>query len=171
MSYLNSMELSSDHTINFDQTQRRNHSSYRAQLPPYVICQNSDWMEIAKYSSHNFKDGQRWKLLSTQFSEMNFLLILTTFDSKWWYFITADLPMNLQARLCLFSSCGSWVMLQNSVEKKVLHKATHYLNTYHILSCFLKCTHCITLMLNHYTKQQKSIFWGQTDDHWGCIPP
>ena len=45
-------------------------------------------------------------------SEHNFPSILVTFDSNWWHFITADMPMNLQAQLHLCSSCGSWVMLQ-----------------------------------------------------------
>ena len=42
-------------------------------------------------------------------SEHNFLLILETFDSKWWCCITADQPMNTQAQLYVLRSSGiSW---------------------------------------------------------------
>ena len=46
----------------------------------------------------------------------NFMLILVTFDSNWWHFIT--LPMNLHARLYFCRSRGSWVMLQIVLNRK-----------------------------------------------------
>ncbi len=100
-------------------------------------------------------------------SKSDLLLILVTFDSTWWHVITADLPMNLQARLYLCSSCGSWVMLQIVLKRQFFIKRPL---SHQLLSCFLKCTNCITLMfktynnnrLNHYTKRRQSIFSGWT---------
>ncbi len=99
-----------------------------------------------------FKASLRIGILGSvaNWSKSNLLLILVTFDSNWWHFITADLPMNLQARLYLCSSRSSWVMLQIVLKWKFFIKRpiSHQLP----LSCFLKCTHCITLMFKTYNK-------------------
>ncbi len=55
-------------------------------------------------------------------SKTDLLLIFVPFDSTWWHFITADLPMNLQVRLYLCSSCSSWVMLQIVLKRKFFIK-------------------------------------------------
>ncbi len=51
-------------------------------------------------------------------SKRDFSLICITFDSNWWYFITADLLMNPQAHLHLCSFCGFRVMLQIMSNRK-----------------------------------------------------
>ncbi len=52
-------------------------------------------------------------------SKSDFLLKLVTFDSSLWYFITTDLPINLQVR----SKAFLWFLrnVANSVETEVLH--------------------------------------------------
>ncbi len=50
------------------------------------------------------------------------VITLVIFDSDWWHFITAHLPMNLQARLYLCSSFSFWVMLQIVLKRKFFIK-------------------------------------------------
>ncbi len=56
--------------------------------------------------------------------------------------------MNLQVWLYLCSSCGSWVMLQIVLKRKFFIKRP----LFHQLRCFLKWTHCSTLMFKTYNK-------------------
>ncbi len=108
-----------------------------------------------KKSSHRYWLGYRIKDADTRCLLLTgrkaLLLILVTFDSTWWHFITVDLPMNLQTRLYLCNSCGSWVMLQIVLKRKFFIQRPHLIN-YHILSSYLNCTHCITLMFKTCNK-------------------
>ncbi len=119
--------------------------------------------------TYTFKDRDTRYLLLTGWKAIS-LLILVTFDSNWWHFITADLPMNLQARLYLWSSCGSWVMLQIVLKWKFFIKRplSHQL-PYIKLLFKLHPLHYTDVQniqynnrLNYDTKHQKSIFSGWT---------
>ncbi len=87
------------------------------------------------------------------------LLKLVTFDSTWWYFITADLPMNLQARLYLCSSCVSWVMLiRMLLIMFVCDKLVHYLTMQnctpkHFLYNHIASSHNVSQKIEREKKQ------------------
>ncbi len=103
-------------------------------------------------------------------SKSDLLITLVTFDSTWWHFITADLPMNLQARLCLCSSCGSWVMLQIVLKRKFFikrlpsHQLPYIKLLFKLHALYYTDVQYIQQnnRLNHYTKRRKSIFSGWT---------
>ena len=82
-----------------------------------------------------------------------------TFDCNLFEFITADLPINSQAQLNLWISCAFSVILQISVETKVLLKLPLSQQLYHspTLCCFVKC-----MIVSRRCLKLIPIFWSHT---------
>ncbi len=86
-----------------------------------------DQLQDLLFNLWELRRGREWS-----WSKRNFPLI--QFDNNfWWYFITPDLPLEPQAQLYLYSSCGSWVMLQIATKAflfKYMYSFTLMFKTY-----------------------------------------